>query len=73
MAELIEVIEHEGAPAVFAEKSHSDRLARRIAEETGATLIGGLYTGSLGAPGGDAGTYLDFMRYNVVTIVEALG
>ena len=73
LAELIEVIEHEGAPAVFAEKSHSDRLARRIAEETGATLIGGLYTGSLGEPGGDAGTYLDFMRYNVITIVEALG
>ena len=73
LAELIEVIEHEGAPAVFAEKSHSDRLARRISEETGATLVGGLYTGSLGEPGGEAGTYLDFMRYNVITIVEALG
>ena len=73
LAELIETIEHEGAPAVFAEKSHSDRLARLIADETGATLIGGLYTGSLGEPGGEAGTYLDFMRYNVITIVEALG
>ena len=72
LTELIEVIEHEGVPAVFAEKSHSDRLARRITEETGATLIGGLYTGSLGEPGGEAGAYLDFMRYNVKTIVEAL-
>jgi ABC-type Zn uptake system ZnuABC Zn-binding protein ZnuA len=72
LTELIEVIEHEGVPAVFAEKSHSDRLARRITEETGATLIGGLYTGSLGEPGGEADTYLDFMRYNVKTIVEAL-
>ena len=44
----------------------------KIANETGAQLIGGLYTGSLGAEGGEAGTYLDFMRYNVSTIVEAL-
>ena len=72
LAELIETIEHEGAPAIFAEKSHSGRLAKRISEETGATLIGGLYTGSLGEPGGEAGTYLDLMRYNTETIVEAL-
>jgi ABC-type Zn uptake system ZnuABC Zn-binding protein ZnuA len=72
LASLIETIEHENAPAVFAEKSHSQRLASRITEETGATLVGGLYTGSLGEPGGDAGTYLDLMRYNVNTIVEAL-
>ena len=72
LASLIETIEHENAPAVFAEKSHSQRLASRITEETGATLVGGLYTGSLGEPGGDAGTYLDLMHYNVNTIVEAL-
>ncbi len=72
LAELIETIEHAGAPAVFAEKSHSDRLGQRVAEQTGATLIGGLYTGSLGEPGGDAGTYIDLMRYNVNVIVEAL-
>ena len=72
LAQLIETIEHEGVPAVFTEKSHSERLAQRVAEETGATLVGGLYTGSLGEPGGEAGTYLDLMRYNTTTIVEAL-
>ena len=72
LSELIEIIEHEGVPAVFTEKSHSDRLSRRVAEETGATLIGGLYTGSLSEPDGEAGTYVDMMRYNVQTIVEAL-
>ena len=69
---LIDTIEREGARAVFTEKSHSERLARRIAEGTGARHVGGLYTGSLGAPGGEAGTYLDLMRYNVETIVGAL-
>ncbi len=72
LAELVETIEHSGAHAVFAEKSQTDRLAQQIANETGAELIGGLYTGSLGPEGGEAGTYLDFMRYNVSTIVGAL-
>ena len=72
LAELVETIQHEGAPAVFSEKSHSAQLAKRIAEETGATLVAGVYTGSLGPPGSEAGTYMDFMRYNVNVIVEAL-
>ena len=72
LVELIETIEHENAKAVFTENIYGDRLAQRIAEETGAELIGGLYTGSLGEPGSEAGTYLDLMRYNTQTIVEAL-
>ena len=72
LVELVETIEHSGAKAVFAEKQQTDRLARQVAEETGVQLIGGLYTGSLGPEGGDAGTYLDFMRYNVSTIVGVL-
>ena len=72
LAELIETIEREDVRAVFTEKSHSERLARRIADATAARHVGGLYTGSLGAPGGEAGTYLDLMRYNVETIVGAL-
>ncbi len=72
LAELVETIEHSGAHAVFAEKSQTDRLAQQVANETGAQLIGGLYTGSLGPEGGEAGTYLDFMRYNVSTIVGVL-
>jgi ABC-type Zn uptake system ZnuABC Zn-binding protein ZnuA len=72
LAGLVETIEHEGAKVIFGENIHSDRLAKRIAEETGASVVGSLYTGSLGEPGGDAGTYLDLMRFNVNTIVEAL-
>ena len=72
MAELVEDIRAVGATAVFTETILSDALARRIAEEAGSQIVNGLYTGSLGEPGGDAGTYLDMMRYNVATIVEAL-
>ena len=72
LAELVEIIEHEGVTAVFTETTQSDRLGRRVAEETGAQLIGGLYTGSLGEAGGEAGTYIELMRFNTTTIVEAL-
>ena len=47
IAELIDEIEEAGAPAVFTETIVSDTLAARIAEEVGASIINGLYTGSL--------------------------
>ena len=72
IAELIDEINAAGAPAVFTETSVSDTLAAQIADEVGASIINGLYTGSLSDSGGDAGTYIDLMRYNVATIVEAL-
>jgi len=72
MAELIHEIEEAGAPAVFTETIVSDTLAERVAEEAGAEIIYGLYTGSLSDPDGDAGTYIDLMRYNTMVIVEAL-
>jgi len=46
-------------------------LGQRVAEDTGTQLVF-LYTGSLTEPGGDAGTYLEYIRYNVNTIVNAL-
>ena len=72
IAELIDGIRSAGAPAVFTESSVSDALTQRIAVEAGARVVTELYTGSLGEPGGRAGTYLDFMRYNVATIVGSL-
>ena len=72
LAMLIETIEHEGVAAVFTERSHSERLAQRVAEETGADLVGGLYTGSLGGEGSEASTYIELMRHNTEIIVEAL-
>ena len=72
LAELIETIEHVGVPAVFTEHSHDPRLSQRIAEATGAKLVGALYTGSLGEPGSEAANYLDLMRYNTSAIIAAL-
>ena len=57
---------------MFTETTVSDTLAERVAEEAGAEIVYGLYTGSLSDSGGEAGTYLDLMRFNTTKIVEAL-
>ena len=72
VAEIIDLIEAEGVPAIFAETTVSDDLAQQIAEETGAQVYT-LYSGSLSEADGPASTYVDYIRYNVTTIVEALG
>ena len=72
MVRLIEDVRRQGVKAIFTEINGVDRLARAIAEETGAQLVNGLYTGSLGDGSGGAGTYIRMMRTNVREIVGAL-
>lgn len=72
VAETIDLIREQNIPAIFAETTVSDDLAQQIAEETGAQLYI-LYSGSLSDEDGPASTYIDYIRYNVTTIVEALG
>ncbi len=71
LAELIEIVEHEGVPAIFGETTVSERIARSVADETGAGFYS-LYSGSLGAAGSDADTYITMVRSNVEIIAEAL-
>jgi len=70
---LVDAILERRVAAVFTEPSVSGRLARMVAEESGVTVVRDLYTGSLGGPGSGAETYIEMMRANVETIVEALG
>jgi len=72
VAVVIDLIRDEGVPAIFAETTVSDDLVQQIADETGVQFYV-LYTGSLSEADGPASTYVDYMRYNVTTIVEALG
>lgn len=65
-----EVRQHQ-VPAIFVGLTVNPNLAQRIAEDTGTRLVP-LYTGSLSSPGGEADTYLKFMRYDVTAIMEAL-
>ncbi|WP_428927705.1 metal ABC transporter substrate-binding protein [Marinibacterium sp. SX1] len=73
MAALIQRIRADGISAVFIENIADPRLLEQIARETGATIGGTLYPGALSEPEGPAGTYLDMMRHNAVTLTQALG
>ncbi|MEM9952789.1 MAG: metal ABC transporter substrate-binding protein [Chloroflexota bacterium] len=72
IADVIDTVNEFGVPAIFAETTVNDAIAEAIASETGAELFT-LYSGSLSDADGPASTYLDYMRYNVTTIANALG
>ena len=71
VAAMIDLVRDEGVPAIFSDAHLSDVLVQTIAGETGVEVVG-LYSDALSDPDGPAATYLDYMRYNVTTIVEAL-
>ncbi len=70
LAELLETIEEYDVQAIFVSAEIDPELSRRVAEDSGVDLVP-LYLGSL-TDGGPADTYLDFMRYNVSSIADAL-
>lgn len=72
IARLVGDMRGRGVRDVFTEAGVSDRFAQTVAKETGASIVRDLFTGSLGRAGSGAETYLDMMRFNVRTIVEAL-
>lgn len=71
IAALIDLVRSEGVPAIFGDSFSQNRVLSTIAGETGISVFG-LYSDSLSDSDGPAATYLDFMRYNVTTIVDAL-
>lgn len=71
LAALEDAIRSSGVKAVFVGSTVGPDLSRRVADDTGVQLVF-LFTDSLSQPGGGAESYLEFMRYNVNAIVEAL-
>lgn len=70
VAALVRVVREKGVHAIFAEAQFSEDLARTIADETGATVVSGLYTDSTGDAPQD--TYAGLMRWNVDRVLEVL-
>jgi len=73
LADLVEVVEETGVPAVFADTSSPADLAEVLAEETGEAIeVVELFSESLGDEGSGAETYLELIRTNADRIVGAL-
>lgn len=76
-ADLVEVVEETGVPAIFADNTDATTLAEQLASE----VIGRgdldvevvrLYTGGLGEPGTGAETYPGLLRTTATLIADAL-
>ena len=72
VARIIAQIKKDSFPAVFLENVSDVRLIDQIARETGAKIGGALYSDSLSAPDGPAGTYIDMVRHNISELTKAL-
>lgn len=71
LAEIIDTIDKLGVSVIFVSNTAPQRITEPVSDDTGSELVY-LYTGSLTERGGPASNYIDYMRYNVKTIVEAL-
>ncbi len=71
LAALEDAIRSLGVKAVFVESTVNPAISQRVAEDTGIQIFQ-VYSGSLSGPEGPAASYLDLMRYNTETILNAL-
>ncbi|GAB4144463.1 MAG: metal ABC transporter substrate-binding protein [Candidatus Promineifilaceae bacterium] len=71
LAQLQQAIAAHQVSAIFVGTTANPTIAAQITQDTGIQLVS-IYTGSLSDEGGPAASYLDFMRYNVTQIVQAL-
>jgi ABC-type Zn uptake system ZnuABC Zn-binding protein ZnuA len=71
LAELVRRIKQEKVPAVFAEADFNAKVLEAIGKDAGVKVVTNLYDGSL-TDGPPADTYINLMRHNVTTIVNAL-
>lgn len=81
MVRIVEFVRSAGVKAVFFESSVSDKLVRRISEDSGAAVGGELFSDAMGVPGKmetfegeryDVGTYEGMVKHNVNQIVAGL-
>jgi len=72
LAALVQRIKAEHVKAVFSETQFSPKLTQTIADEAGVKIVSNLYTDTLGDAGSGVYSYIDMLRYDMHTIVEAL-
>jgi ABC-type Zn uptake system ZnuABC Zn-binding protein ZnuA len=71
LAALEEQVKQEGVKAIIVGTTVNPQLSDQIASDLGIQ-VAPIFTDSLSDANGPAATYVDFMRYNLQTIVDAL-
>ncbi len=74
LAALVEVIDRNGVPAIFADTTDTATLAQAVAAGAGSPVeVVELYSGSLGPPGSGADTLIGMLEADARKIAQALG
>ena len=71
LAEIEDAIRKLAIKAIYLGNTVNPVLAERVSQDTGTDLIF-IYTGSLSESDGEAGTYIDYMRYNTNAFTKSL-
>ena len=71
VADIINQIKEKKVTALFLENINNPKLLKAISLESGIPIGGVLYSDSLSNIDGPAGTYLEMMRHNVQSLIEA--
>ena len=71
VAKIINLIKEKKVTALFMENINNPKLLKAISKESGVPVGGKLYSDALSEIGGPAGTYIDMMRHNVKSLIEA--
>ena len=72
IAGVIEFVEANDIPAVFCESTVSDAAMLQVVDATDAEFGGVLFVDSLSESGGPVPTYLELIRHDAATVVDAL-
>nr|BET44693.1 MAG: metal ABC transporter substrate-binding protein [Candidatus Aschnera chinzeii] len=67
---VIEIVKKYNIPVVFSESTISDKPAKQVSKETGASYGGVLYVDSLSIPTGIVPTYIALIKTTINTIVK---
>ncbi|MGX5664524.1 metal ABC transporter substrate-binding protein [Rhizobium daejeonense] len=69
---VVDAVREHNIHVVFSESTVSDKPARQVAAETGATYGGVLYVDSLSEADGPVPAYIDLLRVTVATVAKGL-
>lgn len=72
LASLVQAIKQEHVKAVFSESQFSAKMTQTLASEAGIKVVADLYTDTLGDGQSGVGSYIEMLRYDMKTVVDAL-
>jgi ABC-type Zn uptake system ZnuABC Zn-binding protein ZnuA len=72
LAKLTTAIKEQKVKAIFSESQFNPKVAKTLADEAGVQIVADLYTDTLGDASSGVTSYVDLLRFDMKTIVDAL-